>query len=407
MYAGASGSLAVCLLAFFAVPQSSLGQPAPATLRIDHLRIAPSGLPADKEIAVNGSLALVLNEPPPDRADRYVLFLDGNEMKGLAPPTYSTLRNGEHGLVFELARKSDDDAFWKALLGAPQHLTAKVFVSLGEKPDSCQPAQPGCNSNTTRLPGVESTVEFEIASRVWLTVAAAAVLLMLFFLWAYARTSTTLRDNLLPQLPAKEQPWSLGRCQMTFWFVLVFASFLFLYVLLWDYNTISPQALALMGIASATALASVAVDVAKDSPADAANRALQALGLNSFADVTRVKDEIAIREARLSNPDAAVDGTAAKQLQAEIQDRRNILRTYDDKCGPFRSQSFLKDITTDLNGPTVHRVQVVVWTVTLGLVFLVGVYRDLAMPEFSSTLLALMGISGAGYVGFKYPEKNN
>jgi hypothetical protein len=43
----------------------------------------------------------------------------------------------------------------------------------------------------------------------------------------------------------------------------------------------------------------------------------------------------------------------------------------------------------------------------LGLVFLIGVYRDLAMPEFGNTLLALMAISSAGYVGFKYPEKNN
>jgi hypothetical protein len=35
------------------------------------------------------------------------------------------------------------------------------------------------------------------------------------------------------------------------------------------------------------------------------------------------------------------------------------------------------------------------------------VYRDLAMsPEFSTTLLALMGISSAGYIGFKLPEKN-
>jgi hypothetical protein len=53
-------------------------------------------------------------------------------------------------------------------------------------------------------------------------------------------------------------------------------------------------------------------------------------------------------------------------------------------------------------------MQVVCWTIALGIVFVIGVYRDLAMPaDFSGTLLALMGISSAGYVGFKYPEKNN
>jgi hypothetical protein len=47
------------------------------------------------------------------------------------------------------------------------------------------------------------------------------------------------------------------------------------------------------------------------------------------------------------------------------------------------------------------------WTLVLGAIYLIGVYRDLAAPAFSSELLTLMGISGAGYVGFKYPEKNN
>jgi hypothetical protein len=43
----------------------------------------------------------------------------------------------------------------------------------------------------------------------------------------------------------------------------------------------------------------------------------------------------------------------------------------------------------------------------LGAVFIIGVYRDLAMPEFGSTLLALMAISNAGYVGFKMQEQNS
>jgi hypothetical protein len=41
---------------------------------------------------------------------------------------------------------------------------------------------------------------------------------------------------------------------------------------------------------------------------------------------------------------------------------------------------------------------------SLGVAFVLEVWRTLAMPEFNSTLLALMGISAAGYVGFKFPE---
>jgi len=44
------------------------------------------------------------------------------------------------------------------------------------------------------------------------------------------------------------------------------------------------------------------------------------------------------------------------------------------------------------------------WTLLLGAIFLYGVYSELTMPQFSATLLAVMGISGAGYVGFKFPE---
>jgi hypothetical protein len=65
----------------------------------------------------------------------------------------------------------------------------------------------------------------------------------------------------------------------------------------------------------------------------------------------------------------------------------------------------LSDLITDKDGPAVHRLQVVGWTLALGVVFLVGVYRDLSMPEFSPTLLALMAVSGASYVGFKFPEQ--
>ena len=45
-----------------------------------------------------------------------------------------------------------------------------------------------------------------------------------------------------------------------------------------------------------------------------------------------------------------------------------------------------------------------VWTVVLGFVFVTTVYRTLAMPDFSATLLGLMGISSGTYVGFKIPD---
>src|SRR5205823_805288 len=133
-----------------------------------------------------------------------------------------------------------------------------------------------------------------------LAIATLLIAGILWLVWWRARLDATLRDNLLPQIESRRQTYSLARWQMGFWFTLIFCSFVFLFLLTWDYNTIGAQALMLMGISGGTALAAVAVDVAKDSPADCVNRGLRALGLNSYDDVVRVRQEIADREGALA-----------------------------------------------------------------------------------------------------------
>jgi hypothetical protein len=48
-----------------------------------------------------------------------------------------------------------------------------------------------------------------------------------------------------------------------------------------------------------------------------------------------------------------------------------------------------------------------VWTLVLGILFIYSVWYRLSMPEFSATLLALLGISSGTYLGFKIPENQN
>jgi hypothetical protein len=69
------------------------------------------------------------------------------------------------------------------------------------------------------------------------------------------------------------------------------------------------------------------------------------------------------------------------------------------------ARDFWRDILSDADGISLHRFQIVVWTLVLGGVFVVTVYQYLAMPEFDSSLLLLMGISAGAYLGFKIPEK--
>jgi len=70
------------------------------------------------------------------------------------------------------------------------------------------------------------------------------------------------------------------------------------------------------------------------------------------------------------------------------------------------SRGWWSDLVSDDRGiVALDRLQIVVWTLVLGGIFLYSVLWDLTMPEFNATLLALMGISSGTYIGFKLPLK--
>ncbi len=68
------------------------------------------------------------------------------------------------------------------------------------------------------------------------------------------------------------------------------------------------------------------------------------------------------------------------------------------------SESFFKDILSDDIGYSVHRVQMAIWTLILGIIFVYEVIVKQQMPQFDNNLLLLMGISSTGYVGLKSIE---
>jgi hypothetical protein len=373
-------------------------------------------------VGLNDKLWVVLTQQLPLPPDKYTLFMNGVEVKGLDAALDGTYQgsSGEamHALVFSLERNKNNDAFWRDLMGSVVGMHVPVVISLGAQSADGQPVRATIAGSSVTA----ASFEFEVIGFWRLIIALASVLAVVSLVWGHARTRTTLRDSYLPQIPPAQQTYSLARWQMAFWFTLIFAAFVCLFIVLWDTNTITTQALALMGISGTTALAAVAVDRYKDSPADAANRGLQALGLKNYADVLRVRAEMASRQAELATLPAALPAETPashaqqalspteqrrRQLVAEIQDRDNILRTYAAKIQPFLTQGWFKDITTDINGTAIHRLQAVCWTFALGAVFVITVYQTLAMPDFNGTLLTLMGISGAGYVGFKFPEVNS
>lgn len=70
------------------------------------------------------------------------------------------------------------------------------------------------------------------------------------------------------------------------------------------------------------------------------------------------------------------------------------------------SKGFLADITGG-EGVSLHRIQIIGWTVVLVFVFIVQVFTKLTIPDFNPTLLGLLGLSAGTYVGFKFPENQS
>ncbi|MCX6266215.1 MAG: hypothetical protein NTW16_02505 [Bacteroidetes bacterium] len=71
---------------------------------------------------------------------------------------------------------------------------------------------------------------------------------------------------------------------------------------------------------------------------------------------------------------------------------------------PAISDSFLEDILQDELGYSVHRAQMFMWTVILGIIFVTSVIRFQQIPQLDESLLSLMGISSGAYVGLKTME---
>jgi hypothetical protein len=204
------------------------------------------------------------------------------------------------------------------------------------------------------------------------------VLIAIIIVWLGA-CSDMLRDSVPTDfgVPGKKyrRTYSLAQTQMMLWFVIIIGSFIYLYCCTGGMPVVSDQALWLMGIGTGTALGAGAIDKQKSNPT-----------LDTFESVLQ---QIATRRTQ-GVPDVA--------MPALISQRDDLLQR-------LASRDFLSDLLSDQNGLCMHRVQVLFWTITLGVVFMRQVVLHCQMPPFDPNELALMGISAGTYIGFKIPEQ--
>lgn len=383
------GILCLVLLAARALAQAPAPEPRVVAYE-GHLELG-----YDLQVNIEG-LAEWAAQPDHD-AGRLVLVLNGRAIRGGYPTEQHTARNNLH---FRPQILPQNREVWNDLLGSPDALRKPVTLSVGLEDRT--PFASALVGSARPLLTVIAPAYGVISLVIVLAIGLTCVLL--------ARRTSLLRDAGPAPAPGQLRPYNLGRCQMAFWFLLTFASYIVIWLITDAGDTITPGLLGLMGISATTALGEVFIDANKDAAAATQRLSLtaeqQALGQTALE-----------TQAKLAALDAAAapaaDAVLARaDLTRQLNDQRTRLAAIAAQLtaaaptpGANVSGGFFRDVLSDAQGYSFHRFQIFAWTLALGLVFMSSVYNSLTMPEFSPTLLGLMGMSAGTYIGFKFPEK--
>lgn len=340
-----------------------------------------------------------------------VPFINDVPLKGIHPeqswpdPHDSTV----HYLRFSLNRTEASKEGWTHLLNRPvftRPMKLSVGFENGEQIDTWVQRGAAKPSNQFYFIVIPPK-RFSLG----VVVIVGAFLVFLYL----ARCTDIIRDTTAPLRPDKRWPYSLSRTQMAFWFFLVIGSFFFLWVITGDYDTLNSSVLALIGISAGTALGAAFIDSGRTPPADAKS------DLPPEVDLSKPRRKIAeqirnlMTEARerLQTIEAQRAGISAEET-AELEANTAAQEKETQKINDLDRQldyfewpawkGVMHDLMAENNIVCFHRFQIFIWTIVLGIMFVVDVYNRLAMPEFSATLLGLLGISAGTFVGFKLPE---
>ncbi len=327
---------------------------------------------------------------------KLVPYINGRAIRGNYPDELHVDRGR---LIYHLEITPENKETWIDLLGAPSGVKRPVTLSVGLENGS---AFDSVHERENPLP-------LTVISPVYGIVAALIILATGTLLLWLVRKTNIIRDPGPPPVSGKRRPYNLGRAQMAFWFFLIYASYTTIWLITGALDTITSSLLALMGISAGTALGEALIDNGKD---EAKTNQVQDLTAQKQA----VEQAVTDVQAQVDTLNASGAATVSDQANRDAMTRQLVegrtrlsqidqqLQTIAADAPPTVSQGFLRDILSDGSGYSFHRFQIFAWTIILGIIFVSSVYNSLAMPEFSPTLLGLMGLSAGTYIGFKFPE---
>ncbi|MES2107236.1 MAG: hypothetical protein V4577_00715 [Bacteroidota bacterium] len=354
------------------------------------------GYPHEKSAAISDIICVKVTHlngllNPQTDIKKVRLFINDIEVEGTVPLGWYLHGDGAD-FKFLLQRNQDNNKTWNMLLGYPEF--GKQFHRL---PLSITIGLTGGSAQPTKV----HSFQFIRIDQGWFWGCIVVLAFYFFMLFRYAKKTPMLRDAPadltplgIPGLEAGCAPYSLGKVQMAFWFSVVLASFVFIWLITDNYDLITTGTLALIGIGAATGLGAISIS---NNKSEAVVKKIQALQAQQ-GELRQATDLL-----RASLPAAGVEGKIAYNEFLDCQLSSSINNLIDSlKVG---KDSFFNDILTDENGVSFHRLQMVTFTGVLGFVFLYTAWATLTMPDFPPTLLTLQGLTAGTYLGFKIPEK--
>ena len=183
---------------------------------------------------------------------KLVPFISGRAIKGNYPDELD-LERGR--VIYHLAITPENKDVWIDLLGEPSALRRPVTLTVG----------PENGSSFDSVHEEENPFALTVISPVYGMVALLLIGITLVFLFWLATRTNIIREPGPPPAPGKRRPYNLGRAQMAFWFFLIYASYMAIWLITSALDTITASLLALMGISAGTALGEAMIDNGKDT----------------------------------------------------------------------------------------------------------------------------------------------
>ena len=306
--------------------------------------------------------------------------------------------------MFHLVRSEDNRSLWSVLF-TRKGLGGNARNTCDNDPHDGIYLSVGYGNGESVAPQNSACLEYFPHPWGATALAALCIAFILFTLWK-ARTTSMIRDVGIPP-PGKLGPYSLARFQMALWFVTVICAILFCYAVTGDLSPIPQGTLILMGIGAGTAVGAGAIDVSAAPGSFTDYRQQRRVYAQSHVRLRQLSLAAASQDSALKAAQAANDPAASTRLgndlrsaQASAEKLRRVAAVYEAPA----SKGFLVDILSDGNGIAFHRVQVLIWTMVYWIIFIVTLVHTISLTDFDPTALALMGLSGATYLGFKLQQ---